>query len=389
MALACRSWAQRQVSPLTWAEAASTSSRASRPRACRSSSAASDPDAFVGDAIGGKDTEIPIPLSLRWSSRTGLGAEGLRLAATLSPNRSIGPIKISTVSLALYGEQPEHAASRAVLEVGAGLSGALGPVAFTIDGVGVQMTLVFEDGNLGPVDISQRFKPPTGVGLSVNAAVVTGGGFLLFDPQKEEYAGILQLEIAETIAVKAIGLLTTRLPDGSKGFSLVVIISAEGFAPIQLGFGFTLNGIGGLLGVNRTTKVDVLRSGLRNGTLGSILFPADPIRNAPQIVSDLRAVFPAVRSRHVFGPMARIGWGSPTILTVDLGAAARAPRTGAPDHPGPAARGAAGRAQRAGPDPDGRDRRHRLQPGRPIARRHAVRLADPGVRAHGRHGAAR
>ena len=279
---------------------------------------ASDPDAFIGDAIGGKETEIPIPLSLRWSSRTGLGAQGLRLEATLSPNRSIGPIKISTLSLALYGEQPQQGASRAVLEVGAGLSGALGPVAFTIEGVGVQMTVVFEDGNLGPVDISQRFKPPTGIGISVNAAVVTGGGFLLFDPQKEEYAGILQLEIADTIAVKAIGLLTTRLPDGSRGFSLVVIISAEGFAPIQLGFGFMLTGIGGLLGVNRTTKVDVLRSGLRNGTLGSILFPADPIRNAPQIISDLRTVFPAVRSRHVFGPMARIAWGSPTILTVDL-----------------------------------------------------------------------
>ena len=86
----------------------------------------------------------------------------------------------------------------------------------------------------------------------IDAAVVVGGGYLFFDAQKEEYGGILQLEIAETIAVKAIGLLTTRMPDGSKGFSLVVIIAAEGFPPIQLGFGFTLTGIGGLLGINRT-----------------------------------------------------------------------------------------------------------------------------------------
>jgi hypothetical protein len=180
------------------------------------------------------------------------------------------------------------------------------------------MTVAFVDGNLGPVDLVQKFKPPTGVGLSVDAPVVTGGGFLRFDPARQEYSGVLQLEVAETIALKAIGLLTTRMPDGSRGFSLVVIIAAEDFPPIQLGFGFTLTGIGGLLGINRTVMVDVLRSGIKNGTLGSILFPADPVRNAPQIVSDLRTVFPATRNRHVFGPMAQISWGTPTILTLEI-----------------------------------------------------------------------
>jgi hypothetical protein len=84
--------------------------------------------------------------------------------------------------------------------------------------------------------------------LAIDAPAVVGGGYLRFDPQKAEYSGILQLEVAETIAVKAIGLLTTRMPDGSQGFSLVIIMSAEGFAPIQLGFGFTLTGIGGCWG---------------------------------------------------------------------------------------------------------------------------------------------
>jgi hypothetical protein len=76
--------------------------------------------------------------------------------------------------------------------------------------------------------------------------------------------------------------------------------------------------VGGLLGINRTVKVDVLRGGIKNGTLGSILFPADPIRNGPQIVSDLRAVFPPVKDRYLLGPMAIIGWGTPTILTLEL-----------------------------------------------------------------------
>ena len=46
----------------------------------------------------------------------------------------------------------------------------------------------------------------------IDASVVVGGGFLRFDHEKEEYSGILQLEIAEKIAVKAIGILTTRMP---------------------------------------------------------------------------------------------------------------------------------------------------------------------------------
>src|SRR6185295_3778734 len=141
---------------------------------------------------------------------------------------------------------------------------------------------------------------------------------LFFDSQRHEYGGILQLEIAETISAKAVGLLTTQMPGGGRGYSLIVIIAAEGFPPIQLGFGFTLTGIGGLLGVNRTVTVDVLRSGIKNGTLGSILFPADPIRNAPQIISDLRAVFPPAADRFVFGPMATIAWGTPTILTLEI-----------------------------------------------------------------------
>jgi hypothetical protein len=109
------------------------------------------------------------------------------------------------------------------------------------------------------------------------------------------------------------------MPDGSKGFSLLLIISAEDFTPIQLGYGFTLNGVGGLLGVNRTVVVDVLRAGIKNRTLDSVLFPDDPIRNAAQIISNLRAVFPPAENRYVFGPMAIIGWGTPTMVTIELG----------------------------------------------------------------------
>jgi hypothetical protein len=281
--------------------------------------AADDLDGFLSELMGGGDRTVPIALGLRLSNRTGLGfIGGTGLEIAVHPNLALGPIRVDRLDLGIRSTARSGEAANLTTEIGLAVGGDLGPLAFSVDGIGLKAEVVFSDGNAGPLNVEFGFTPPKGAGLVVSSSLVTGGGFLRFDPAKGEYSGNLQLEVAETIAVKAVGLLTTRMPDGSRGFSLIVILSAEGFAPIQLGLGFTLTGIGGLLGINRTAMVDVLRNGLKNGVLGSILFPADPIRNAPQIVSDLRSVFPPVRGRHVFGPVAKIAWGTPTILTLEL-----------------------------------------------------------------------
>ncbi|HEU4688440.1 MAG TPA: DUF6603 domain-containing protein [Vicinamibacterales bacterium] len=275
-----------------------------------------DADGFVA-ALLPSDITIDAGLTVGVDSRRGAyfgGSAGLEVE--IPAHISLGPLEILSAAISV---KPKGGALPVAL--GATFRGTFGPFVAEVDNVGLIVDLSFpgKGGNIGPVNATLKYKPPTGVGLVIEAPAVTGGGFLQFDPAREEYSGILQLEIAEIVAVKAIGLLTTRLTDGAKGFSLVLIIAAEGFAPIQLGFGFTLTGIGGLLGVNRTAMVDVLRNGLKQGTLGSILFPADPIRNAPQIISDLRAVFPPVRGRYIFGPMAQIAWGTPTLLTLEIG----------------------------------------------------------------------
>src|SRR4030095_558529 len=106
--------------------------------------------------------------------------------------------------------------------------------------IGVKLTLSFPDGggNLGPADFALGFQPPNGVGLSINAGAVMGGGYLFFDFENEEYAGALELTIAGFISAKAIGLITTKMPDGSKGFSMLIIITAEFSPAFQLGYGF-------------------------------------------------------------------------------------------------------------------------------------------------------
>src|SRR6185295_15076275 len=196
----------------------------------------------------------------------------------------------------------------------------LGPLAVTIDGIGLDALIDFPEGggNLGVADLDLHFKPPNGLGLSVDGGGFKGGGFLDFEPEEARYSGMLELEFQDQFTLKAFGLLNTRLPNGQRGFSLLIIISSE-FTPIQLGLGFKLIGVGGLLGLNRTINIEPLRAGLRANTLNSILFPTDVVANADRIISDLRQVFPPANGRFIFGPMAKIAWGTQTLVTVDLG----------------------------------------------------------------------
>ena len=185
--------------------------------------------------------------------------------------------------------------------------------------MGLETLVTFpENGNLGVADLDFGFHPPNGVGLSIDSAAITGGGTVIFEPTQHLYTGYLTLSIGEGLTVKAFGLIITRLPDGAKGYSLLIIIMAEHFEPIPLGWGFNLTGIGGLLAVNRTFDEAALRAGLRNHMLDAVLFPEDPIRNAAQILSNLNRVFPPANGHHLFGPVAQIVWGTPTLITADL-----------------------------------------------------------------------
>jgi len=186
-----------------------------------------------------------------------------------------------------------------------------------VDRIGATTTLGFTPGNLGPAQLDLAFKPPTGLGILVDAGVVTGGGYISFDPVKGEYAGVLELSLLG-LSIKAIGVLDTKLPDGSAGFSFLIILTFD-LPPIQLGFGFTLNGVGGLCGINRTMVLDALDAAMRAHHLDSILFPPDPVADAPQIISDIRMIFPPAAGHYVFGPMLEVGWGTPSLITLEVG----------------------------------------------------------------------
>jgi hypothetical protein len=161
----------------------------------------------------------------------------------------------------------------------------------------------------------------------VDACGIIGGCILDFDPDNEEYFGALELEFKDLFSLKSFGMINTRMPDGSKNFSLLIVITAE-FNPVQLQLGFTLNGVGGLLGANRTTKVEVLKEGVKTNTLKSILFPEDVVANIDRIVSDIKQVFSPQADHFLICPMGKIGWGTPTIITLELGILIEIPATG-------------------------------------------------------------
>lgn len=273
-----------------------------------------DGDGFLSSVLPANGLTAKFDLGVNWSNNTGfVFTGGAGLDVTLPVGVSIGGvIQIPTVHVGLAvagtGLQSELSAS-------IGLS--IGPIQAVVDRIGILTALNFPSsgGAPSPSDLSFSFKPPSGVGLSVDTAGVSGGGFLSHDDAKHEYSGVLQLQFND-LALQAFGLITTQVA-GGPGYSLLALIDAE-FPPVQLGWGFTLNGVGGILAVHRTASTDALRAALKAGTLSSVLFPKNAITNAPLILAQLDTLFPTAAGRFLFGPMALIGWGSPTLLTISL-----------------------------------------------------------------------
>jgi hypothetical protein len=275
-----------------------------------------DGDGFLKSILPAEGLRADFDLGLAWSNERGLTLRGSAgLDATILIGRSIGGIELTTLHLSLQAQD-----SAIVAEVSAigGLS--IGPVHAVIDRVGLAAAATFPEmgGNLGVADLDFHFKPPNGLGLSIDAPAIVGGGYLDFDSEKGEYGGVLQIEIVGKISVKGFGLLSTKLPDNVPGYALIVFITAEDFEPIQLGMGFKLEGIGGIFALNRTFDEVATREGLKNNTLATLLFPQDPVANAPQILRNLGTVFPIKSGSYLFGPMAKIGWATPTLITMDL-----------------------------------------------------------------------
>src|ERR1700687_628518 len=276
----------------------------------------SDADGFIQKILPDSAT-MGFDLTAGISHQQGFYFRGTsHLEISVPAHIQLGPIDVQSLTIAA---NPKDGAIP--IDLGATFTADLGPLAATVQNIGLTAAFSFPDqgGNLGPLDLSLRFKPPSGVGLEIDAGVVKGGGFLSIEAEHGEYAGALELVFADFLSLHAIGLLTTKMPDGSSGFSLLIIITADFGAGIQLGFGFTLLAVGGLVGLNRAMLFQPLMDGIRTDAIESIMFPHDVVANATRILSDLRAIFPPQEGIFLIGPMAKLGWGEPTLISLALG----------------------------------------------------------------------
>ena len=278
----------------------------------------SNGDGFIDKILSGVHVDADFSVKMGVSTATGFYFSGSSaLEVQLPVHIDLGPVGIGALTL-----KAKLDAGKIPTSIGADLRANLGPLQAVVQNMGVTATFSFppgNSGNLGPLDFAIGFKPPNGIGLSIDAGVVSGGGFLSIDTDRGQYAGVLQLTIADFLSVTAIGLIETKMPDGSNGFSLLIIITADFGAGIQLGFGFTLLAVGGFLGLNRGMLFQPIMDGVRTNAISSVMFPQDVIANAPRIISDLQAFFPAQEGTFLIGPMLKIGWGEPTLLSLSVG----------------------------------------------------------------------
>jgi hypothetical protein len=279
--------------------------------------AAGDADGFLATLLPSNGIQVGFDLTVGFSTQRGLYFRGSGAFELVLPvHLTLGPVSIESAKIAVRFQD-----GGVPVDIAATIAASLGGViAVVVQDVGLTADFTFPSdraGSLGPVDLALDFKPPSGAGISINAGPVSGGGFVAYDSVIQRYSGAFELSIY-SVSVKAFGLVDTKLPDGSKGYSFVVVISAE-FTPIQLGLGFTLIGVGGLVGINRSLNSKGLSDAVRAGSLEHVLFPHDPVHDAPAIINDLATIFPASKNHYVFGPMAKLGWGTPTLINAELG----------------------------------------------------------------------
>jgi hypothetical protein len=239
------------------------------------------------------DTE-PAAITLDTTKGITLGDNNSKI--TLPVRFTFPGVELREFALALPVDDDQRRAGK--LDVMMTAAAKMGDViAVVAEGFGVTFTLASSGGQA--FSVAPRL--PDGVGMRINAAVIKGGGYLR--RKETEFGGVLDLQFAK-IGLTAIGLL------GTDPFSLVVVIGVR-FAPkIELGWGFTLNGVGGILAIERRLNTDELRKGIREGTVDTLLFPEDPVASAPTILDKLGAIFPPQPAGFVIGPIAQLGWGS-------------------------------------------------------------------------------
>lgn len=152
-------------------------------------------------------------------------------------------------------------------------------------------------GPYGVRQVSASLQSPLGGGG------VPGGGSLVRLPQNRGFGGTLELPLGPVqVSVTAVVAVIGGEP------SFLAVLGAQFLPPIQLSFGFSLDRVGGIVGVNRRADTEALRAAQRAGTAGDVLFAIRPPASALALVSAVDLLFPFNRGTHLVGPSLKLSW---------------------------------------------------------------------------------
>lgn len=266
-----------------------------------------------------KPTAITIDTANGFSLGDGQGAGNERLVLPIQFN--FPAVEIREVAL---GVVRNPAREMTGLELTTVIAAKLGSaVGMQIGGAGAILAL---DGEptataMFPWDLAPRW--PDAIGLRIKAGPINGGGYIerkvrvygegANKKELVEFGGVIQLEILK-VGVFAIVLLS---PDP---FSLVLVMGVRFAKAIELSWGFTFNGVGGMLAINRTVDTQKLIEGMKSHFIDRVLFPDDPVAEAPKLLEQVAHVFPPADGGFIIGPIVELGWGSEAkIIEAKLG----------------------------------------------------------------------
>ncbi|MGP4058133.1 DUF6603 domain-containing protein [Mycobacterium sp. 4D054] len=241
---------------------------------------------YLGDGRGNEKAVLPVRFSY-----PAVELREMALGLVRNPAREVTAFEITTSIVAKMGDA-------------VGMQVVGGGLVITPEGATEQQAM-FE------MPVSTRW--PDAIGLRVKAGPITGGGFIQRvertykvdgkDVKRIEFGGVIQLQILN-FGVSAIVILS---PDP---FSLVLVIGVRFPVAVELSFGFTLNGIGGILAIDRGLSLEALKAGMKDHLLDKMLFPDNPVADAPKLLDKVANVFPPRPGGFVVGPIVELGWGS-------------------------------------------------------------------------------
>jgi uncharacterized protein DUF6603 len=248
---------------------------------------------------------LPLDVDLAFDEKRGASIAGsttlkvrLPTSATL-PGIAVGPLDVELKPGVGPGglSVQVHVTSSFALEL-PGL-----PLDLDLSGLGISLPFSLGDrGGLGfALDALEKVLP-TGAGVDLSLPVLSGAG-KVEQHGEGQYAGMLAIELPP-LSVNAYGLLDT------KPLSFVAVLGAT-FPPpgVQIGFGFAITGVGGIVGVNRRVDQAALTKAVTDGTAAGLLFPTDPAAQGDAVIDALPGIFPPAEGRVVAGPMFQISWG--------------------------------------------------------------------------------